>query len=133
MHFSSGAQVAAGRTTRATGIVRNRDRERDTRALAGACAVGPNASAVGFDQALADGEAQTAPALPIAAAAGAIFSEQVWQSLRIHPPALVADRDRDLNPVTQRGDLDRGGNRSVPDGVGEQVVQHLSDALPVGH
>ena len=52
--------------------------------------------------------------------------------LRRDAPALIGHRDRDMLPVAFRRDPDGGGVRGVARGVGEQVVQHLHDALPVG-
>ena len=49
------------------------------------------------------------------------------------PLPFVGDGDRDVNPGAFRRDPDRGRFRRVPGGVGEQVVQHLDDALRVGH
>ena len=49
------------------------------------------------------------------------------------PPALVGDPDRDVRAVALRANPDRCGLRRVPCGVGEEIVQHLLDAPPVGH
>ena len=72
-----------------------------------------------------------AAALNSATASG-VLAEQLPEVLRRDAPALVGNRDRDVLPVAGRRDPDGGGVRGVARGVGEQVVQHLHDALPVG-
>ena len=62
-----------------------------------------------------------------------VLSEQVREALRRDAPALVGDRDRDLDAVSHRVGMDGGGFRRVSRGFGEQVVQHLHDAPLVGH
>ena len=69
----------------------------------------------------------------LAVAGSGVLPEQVRQALRCNPPALVRDRDRDMHVVACRRDTDWRGLRGVPSRVGEQVVQHLHDAPPVGH
>ena len=110
----------------------HRDREGDASAEAHAPALGPDASAMGLDQALADGQAEPAadPALPVPG--GGVLAEQLPEVLRRDAPALIGHRDRDVLPVAGRRDPDGGGVRGVARGVGEQVVEHLHDALPVG-
>ena len=62
-----------------------------------------------------------------------ILAEQLRQALGRDAPAVVGDRDRDMHPVALGGDPDRRGLRRLPRGVRQQVVQHLLDALAVGH
>ena len=87
---------------------------------------------MGLDQALADGQAQPAADPALAVPGGGVLAEQLPEVLRRDAPALVGHRDRDVLPVAFRRDPDGGGVRGVARGVGEQVVQHLHDALPVG-
>ena len=118
------------------GRLGHRQREGDLGALAGAAARRPDAPAMGLHQPLADRQAEAGRserALAIAAAETGMLAEQVRQPLRRHAPARVGDRDGDVDAVAHRGDPDGRRLRGVPRGVGEQVVQHLDDAPPVGH
>ena len=88
-----------------------------------------------LDQPLADHEPEARSrgrALGAVRRAG-VFAEQVGQPLRRDAPALVGDRDLDMESAARGRDPDRGGLRRVPRGVGEKVVQHLYDAPAVGH
>ena len=86
---------------------------------------------MGLDQSLADGEAEAGA--DAGRAVSGVFAEQLREALRRHAAALVAHRDRHMHPVAGPFDADRRGLRRMPDGVGEQVVQHLHDAVAVGH
>ena len=115
-------------------VARHREGEGEGRALARAGALGPDAPAMRLHQPLADGEAEAGPAGSAAGPARAgVLLEQPRQQLRRHAPALVGDRDRDMRAVAHRRDPDGRGFGRVPGGVGEEVVQHLHDALAVGH
>ena len=72
------------------------------------------------------------PAFSLAVVAG-VFLKQERQPFGRHPPAFVADRDRHVHPVARRGDANGRRLGRVLPGVGQQVVQDLDDALPVGH
>ena len=91
---------------------------------------------MGLDQPLADRQAEASRSeralLAVAAGQAGVLAEQVRQPLRRHAPALVRDRDGDVDALAHRGDPDGRGLRGVPGGVGEQVVQHLDDAPAVG-
>ena len=117
--------------------VGQRDRERNARALADAPALGPDASSVGLDQSPADGKTEPrsrgGPGLLVAALESGILLKQVWKPVCRDPRPFVTDRDGHKYPVLHGGDPNGRGLRGVPDGVGEQVVQYLFDALPVGH
>ena len=60
-------------------------------------------------------------------------STQPAELVRRDATALVGDRDRHIQPLALRRDPDGGGLGRVTRGVGEQVVEHLHQALPVGH
>ena len=111
----------------------DRQREGEPRALARPGALGPDAPAVGLHQPLADGQPQPATDTLLVVAGVAVFPEQARQALRRQAAALVHDRDRDMRAVALGRDPDRRGLGRATRGVGEQVVQHLHDALPVGH
>ncbi len=64
---------------------------------------------------------------------GGVLEEQLAEMVRRDAPALVGDRDRHMQPLALRRDPDAGGFRRVAPGVGQQVVEHLHRALPVGH
>ncbi len=64
---------------------------------------------------------------------GGVLAEQLAEMVRRDAPALVGDRDRHMQPLALRRDPDAGGFRRVAPGVGQQVVEHLHRALPVGH
>ena len=100
-----------------------------------ALALGPDAPAVRLDQPLADDEPEAGVGdFALAAAGGAgVPVEEEGQPLGRDPPALVGDRDRDVDAVACGRDPDRRGLRRVPGGVGEEVAQHLGDAPAVGH
>ena len=93
----------------------------------------PDAPALGLDQALADGQAQPAAEAARPVPGGAVFTEQLAELVRRDATALVGDRDRHIQPLALRRDPDGGGLGRVARGVGEQVVEHLHQALPVGH
>ena len=85
---------------------------------------------------LADGEAEPRAAnagLALAPRRAGILLEEMRHALGRDASAFVGDRDRDMHPVTLRRDPDRRGFPCVTRGVGKQVVQHLLDALAVGH
>ena len=113
----------------------HRDGEGEPRPLAGTAALGADAPAMRFHQPLADGEPETAAdaALRIVDADAGVLAEQVRKLLGRDAPALVLDRNRDMHPVADRLDADGGALARVPRGVGEEIVQHLHDAPPVGH
>ena len=111
---SVAAPVGAARAGAGVGRPGHRDREGD--ASAEAPALGPDASAMGLDQALADGQAQPAAEPALAVPGGGVLAKQLPEVL----------------PVAFRRHPDGGGVRGVARGVREQVVQHLHDALPVG-
>ena len=114
----------------------HREGEGEPGAPAGSGARRPDASAMGLDQPLADGEAETRPADPgpgLAARLGGVLAEQMRQALGRDAPPLVGDRDRDMQPVALGRDPDRRGLRRLPRRVRQQVVQHLLDARAVGH
>ena len=115
------------------GLRGHRDREGEARAEAAAAAVGPDAPTMGLDQALADGESQPAAKAALPVPGGGVLAEQLAEMVRRDAPALVGDRDRHMQPLVLRRDPDGSGFRRVARGVGEQVVEHLHQALPVGH
>ena len=123
----------AGRGGTVAGRLGHRDREGEARPEADAAALGPDAPALGLDQALADGESQPAGEAARPVPGGAVFTEQPAELVRRDAPALVGDRDRHIQPLALRRDPDGGGLGRVARGVGEQVVEHLHQALPVGH
>ena len=127
--------VAGDRRRAAARLLGHRNREDEPRALSVAAALGPDASSVRLHQTLADGEPQAAPDPALAVPGGdpGVLPEQVRQPLRRNAQAFVADRNRDMHPVAGSGDPDGGRVGRVPGGVGEEVVQHLHDAPPVGH
>ena len=88
---------------------------------------------MGLDQALADGESQPAAEAALPVPGGGVLAEQLAEMVRRDAPALVGDRDRHMQPLVLRLDPDGSGFRRVARGVGEQVVEHLHQALPVGH
>ena len=93
-------------------LLRHRDREGDARILADASALGPDAPAMGLDQTLADGESQAArPTCPVPGAR--VLEEQPAQAFRRDAPAVVGDRDRDVNAVAFGLDADRQGVHRV--------------------
>ena len=126
------AQTALG-VGFASGVLRQRHRKGKPRALARPGALDPNASAMCFDQPLANGEPQSTSHAALCVAGVAVLSEQVRHAFRRQPPALVRDRDRDVRAVGLGGDPDRSALRGVLGGVGKQVVQHLHDASPIRH
>ena len=114
----------------------HRKRQSESRTLADPAALGPDASPVGFHDALADGQpqARTPLAAPLVVGGRAgVFAEQVRKLLRRHAPALIGYRDRHVRAVAQRGDPYRRGPDRVPRGVGEKIDQHLYDAPSVRH
>ena len=126
-------RAGAGRGGTVAGRLGHRDREGEARAEADAAALGPDAPPLGLDQALADGEAQPAAEAALPVPGGGVFTEQLAELVRRDAPALVGDRDRHIQPLALRRDPDGRGVRRVARGVGEQVVEHLHQALPVGH
>ena len=144
VHHEDGLALAVGRRALGArcnglgggpggGLGGDRQGEGEAGALAGSGALRPDTPAMGLDQPLADGEAE-----PEAVGAGAVGrpampAEEPRQPLGRDAPALVDDRDRDMHAVAPGLDADRRGLRRVPRGVGQKVVQHLLDALAVGH
>ena len=126
-------RAGAGRGGTGAGRLGHRDREGEARAEADAAALGPDAPAMGLDQALADGESQPASDAALPVPGGGVLAKQLAELVRRDAPAFVGDRDRHLQPLALRLDPDGGGFRRVAGGVGEQVVEHLHQALPVGH
>ena len=59
--------------------------------------------------------------------------EEVREPLGRDPPSLVRDRDREVRAVARRLHPDRRRLRGVPPRVGEEIDEHLYDALGVGH
>ena len=123
----------AGRGGTVGGRLGHRDRKGEARAEADAAALGPDAPPLGLDQALADGEAQPAAEAALPVPGGGVFTEQLAELVRRDALALVGDRDRHRQPLALRRDPDGRGVRRVARGVGEQVVEHLHQALPVRH
>ena len=69
---------------------------------------------MGLDQPPADGKAEPRPDGPcpgLAARPGGILAEQLRQALGRDPPALVGNRDRDMDPVALGREPDRRGLR----------------------
>ena len=101
---------------------------------------GPSLSArmrppVGLHDSLADGQAQAGPAdlpSPFLAVEARELAEQVGQPLSGHAHAVVGHREGDVDAVPHRGHPDGGQLAGVSGRVGQQVVQHLDDAPPVG-
>ena len=116
-----------------TGRLGHRDREGEARAEADAAALGPDAPTLCLDQALADRESQPAADVARPVSGGGVLAEQLAELVRRDAPALVGDRDRHMQPLALGRDPDGSGFRSVARGVGEQVVEHLHQARPVGH
>ena len=116
------------------GNFRHRQRKDELGAMPQAIALRVYATAVGFNQPLADGQAQTV-AIGTARFAGArgVAIEDVRESLRRKPLALVRNRHLDMHPFVLRGHLNGGGLRGVSGRIRQQVAEHLHDALPVGH
>ena len=79
-------------------------------------------------EALADREAE-----PGASGGADALPEEVRELVGRDPPALVRDRERDGAALVRRLDPDRGRGRRVAGRVREEVVQHLHDAVAVGH
>ena len=105
------------------------------RLRARAVAVGPDAAPVGLHQPLADGQAQARPldpASPGLAVDARELPEQLRQAVGRHALAVVGDRDLHVDAVPHRGDPDGGRRGRVRGRVGEEVVQHLDEAPPVG-
>ena len=129
------ARPAVGSPRAVARFLGNRDREGEAGALAGTTALGADAPAMRFHHPLADGEPETAAdaALGIVDADAGVLAEQVCKLFGRDAPALVVDRNRDMEPVADRLHADGGALARVPRGVGEKVVQHLNDAPPVGH
>ena len=108
----------------------HRDGKGEARALAGAVALGPDAPAMGLDEALADRKPQPGSlyaARAVAAGEARAPAEKLRDALRRNAAALVGNRDRDMDAVMRRLDPDGGRFRRMPGGVGEKVVQHLDD------
>ena len=124
-------RLRPGRGGGTAGLLGHREGKGDARAQADPAALGVDAPAMGFHEPLADGEAQ--PARAAARVVVGVFAEQRREPLRRHALPLVGNRDRDVHPVADRRDPDRGRLGRVPGRVGEQVVQDLHEALPVGH
>ena len=120
----------------AASFLGHRDREGEAGALAGAGALGPDASSVRLHQTLADGEPEAAhdPVLPIGDANSGILPEQVGQSLRRDAAAFVAHRDRDVHSLAHRGDArigaDWGEWRAA---LEKRLFRTCNDTAPVGH
>ena len=129
-NLAGGAPGIAGRGVFAARI-RDRNREDETRALAHARAFGPYAPAVGLDQSLADGKAQSTGHAGVYFVAP-VFAKQPPQEFRCNAPALVGHRDRYVHAVPLGRDTDGSRCRRMAGGVGQQIVQHLHDAFPVG-
>ena len=110
----------------------HQEREGEAGAETEAAALGPDASAVRLDQALADGKSKPAADLAVAVPGGGVFAEELPEALRRDAPSLVCNRDRDMHPVAFRSDPYGCGVRGVACGIGQEVVQHLHDALAVG-
>ena len=72
-------------------------------------------------------------ARPVGTARVGVLPKELRHALGRHAPALVGDRDRDLEPPAHRGDVDGRGRRRVARGIGKQVAEHLHDAPLVGH
>ena len=88
---------------------------------------------MGLDQALADGESQAAADAALLLSGGGVLAEQLAEMVRRDAPALVGDRDRHMQPLARRRNPDGSGFRRLARRVGEQVVEYLHHALPVGH
>ena len=87
-------------------------------------------------QPLADGQAQAVaggPAGLFAADQAGVLAEQLRQLLRRHALAFVGHRDGHVNPILCGGDADGRRIGRMSRRVGQEVVQHLDDAPPVGH
>ena len=72
---------------------------------------------MGLHQPLADRQAEAGRAeraLAVAAGEACVLAEQVRQPLRRYAPALVGDRDGDVDALAHRGDADGQGLRGVP-------------------
>ena len=121
---------ASGR--RGPGLPGHGDRERERGAAAGAVALGPDAPAVRLDEPLADREPEAVARRGALSGAG-VPAKETRQPLRRHSRPLVGDRNGDVRALVRRRDPDGGRGGSVPRGVGEEVVEHLHDAPPVGH
>ena len=93
-----------GRAGTVAGRLGHRDREGEARAEADAAALGPDAPALGLDQALADGESQPAAEAARPVPGGGVLAEQLAELVRRDVPALVGDRDRHIQPLALRRD-----------------------------
>ena len=134
--FGTDAQVPRNaRRRRDTGprFVGGRDREREASTRPLARALGPDTAPVRLHQALADGQSQPASHSPpaVSARAAGELPEQVRQTLGRYAGALVDDGDGHVNALLLRGHPDGRGPGRVARRVGEQIAQHLDDALAV--
>jgi len=75
------------------------------------------------------------PALTVVPGKSGVLAEQVRQLLRRHASTstLVGYRDRNMDAIDHGGDPDGRRLGRVSRRVGQEVVQNLHDALPVGH
>ena len=111
-------------------------REGESRTAPHTVAFGPDSAPVRLHQALADGQAEPGPrfaALPDSARRRRVPAEQVRQSIRGHTAPLVAHRDRHMHAFSLCADPNGRRYGRVSCRVGQQVVQDLDDARPVGH
>ncbi|MCY4634340.1 MAG: hypothetical protein OXG04_07530, partial [Acidobacteria bacterium] len=129
---AGGGCAGAGRRRRRRVVVCDRQGEGDKRSGAGSRALGADATAMRLDDALADGEPETAAGGACARGASGVLAEKVRQLLRGDAVALVGNRQLDVSAVERGGHPDRR-RRRVAGGVGEQVAEHLDDAGAVGH
>jgi len=130
VHHQDGGRLArrAPRARRGCcGFFRRGEREREARADAGACALGPDASPVRLHQPPADDQAQAEPR-GIAVTGLGVAPEQVGQPLGREAPALVRDPQCDTIALESRANFDGRGLRRVARRVTDEVVQHLHDA-----
>ena len=91
-------------------------------------------AAVRLDQPLADGEPEAYAGGRAAAGVGVrVLPEQVRPPLGRHPAPLVGDRHGDVRVLAHVRHPDRGRLGRVPRGVRQEFVEHLHDAVAVGH
>src|SRR3954470_19530713 len=121
-------------------VLRSRDFGRgegdgEGRALAGALALGGHLAAVHVDNTLDDGQPKPGRAL----AGGRLCrqplepAEQAAEILRRQAGALVADADDGVAAFMAHDDADLAADRRVFDGVADEVVDRLADAVGVAH
>src|SRR5438477_1296201 len=111
---------------------RERQRDDETASVSGlAGRLHPDAAAVLLDDPLADGQAQAQ-----ASEGGSLRTAEALEdgllALARDANTAIGDRDLDVFALGIDRDLDLPSLRRVADRVGDQVVEHLLDAVAIG-